>query len=380
MRPRTITVGGALYGPAMPSRLKCSYEPCDNRASGKHCSGHAAQLRTGKELTPLRKRGSGPDLCAYNDCPFESNQHGYCADHARQFKRGEELSRLEAGPPELCIFEGCDRQRYGKLELCSAHNQQKNKRQKLRPLYEHLIKADAVCKADVGCGHPVYANDYCRTHNEQQKNGRPFSVLPPPLSLDQVCTGPKCGREAVTPDRLCVSHGLLALRGEPIVPLKLRTSPEEIDDLIRRGVYWCISCQRELPLADFPMDNVRDRPRAKCKFCVGMELKAKNHQLTLVDIYRLFEYQDYKCAICSMTHQHESGLHLDHDHACCPNKGKSCGKCIRGLLCFNCNGGVLPSYERIRKNGPLFQPLEEYLDNPPALRLGLVSTAELRLF
>lgn len=35
--------------------------------------------------------------------------------------------------------------------------------------------------------------------------------------------------------------------------------------------------------------------------------------------------------------------HIDHDHACCPtSKGrrKKCGKCIRGLLCGNCNTGL----------------------------------------
>ena len=28
---------------------------------------------------------------------------------------------------------------------------------------------------------------------------------------------------------------------------------------------------------------------------------------------------------------------VDHDHACCPEGGRSCGKCIRGLLCMECN-------------------------------------------
>lgn len=29
-------------------------------------------------------------------------------------------------------------------------------------------------------------------------------------------------------------------------------------------------------------------------------------------------------------------LHVDHDHACCPGS-KTCGTCVRGVLCGGCN-------------------------------------------
>jgi hypothetical protein len=51
------------------------------------------------------------------------------------------------------------------------------------------------------------------------------------------------------------------------------------------------------------------------------------------------------CAICSAPEPGGRGsFHVDHDHKCCPGK-KSCGKCVRGLLCDWCNRRVLPVLE-----------------------------------
>jgi hypothetical protein len=45
------------------------------------------------------------------------------------------------------------------------------------------------------------------------------------------------------------------------------------------------------------------------------------------------------CSICGASGD-DVAFHVDHDHACCPGTGSSCGKCIRGLLCRNCNIGL----------------------------------------
>jgi len=52
---------------------------------------------------------------------------------------------------------------------------------------------------------------------------------------------------------------------------------------------------------------------------------------------RMLSEQDGLCAICRTPHPRS--LHVDHDHSCCPGD-KSCGACVRALLCDRCNRGL----------------------------------------
>ena len=72
----------------------------------------------------------------------------------------------------------------------------------------------------------------------------------------------------------------------------------------------------------------RKKSRLKTKYC-----------LTLEQWEQLFLHQNKQCAICGSSEPNGRGWNIDHDHSCCPG-GRSCGKCIRGILCHSCNTGI----------------------------------------
>ena len=66
----------------------------------------------------------------------------------------------------------------------------------------------------------------------------------------------------------------------------------------------------------------------------------QTYNLTPEQYNQMFQEQEGRCKICSK-HQIDlpRSLSVDHDHNCCPGD-KSCGNCIRGLICDRCNHGL----------------------------------------
>jgi len=62
----------------------------------------------------------------------------------------------------------------------------------------------------------------------------------------------------------------------------------------------------------------------------------KRYSITVDDYDNMFKKQKGLCAICGKSETEKNNLSVDHDHNCC-SQHKSCGKCIRGLLCHRCN-------------------------------------------
>lgn len=71
------------------------------------------------------------------------------------------------------------------------------------------------------------------------------------------------------------------------------------------------------------------------------------YRIRLADFRQMLDEQGGCCAACRKQPDPRrngiagTGLVIDHDHSCCPgtrmNGGRICGKCVRGLLCQQCN-------------------------------------------
>lgn len=114
-----------------------------------------------------------------------------------------------------------------------------------------------------------------------------------------------------------------------------------------------------------------DRPhyaKDRCKSCYNISIrpdrteyfkqynKSKKYGLNPDDFEKLSELQNGVCAVCELPPESGKRLRIDHDHSCCPGP-KSCGNCVRGLLCDYCNRYLVSALEN-----PLIEKARQYLE------------------
>jgi len=190
-----------------------------------------------------------------------------------------------------------------------------------------------ICQLD-GCERDHYGHGYCLTHMRRwRKTGDP-GPAEITRKVRAACVFAECGRPAVS-QGLCNSHSSQARRGKPLAPLRPRTKSVTRDEFGRKP---CSTCKGWLDPADFyPNPKHSDGLNAYCKRCDRSARLLRSYGITLAQYEAMLEAQGGVCAICAGAPKDGPSLHVDHDHACCPGRKKSCGQCLRGLLCEDCN-------------------------------------------
>lgn len=208
-----------------------------------------------------------------------------------------------------CIMENCSRPLYGR-GLCSAHWQRKRRGAPMDtpiapPLGAPRTKIKPPCKVP-GCDRPHFGKGYCSAHLYRFRNGLDLQApIRGYYEKGQKCVAPGCEYEARANSRCSTHYG-----------------------------QW-----------------VKKHSTRKCRIeCCGNTLNAKGlcqmhrnvelrYGISAEEWEVLYSRSGGKCGICEKPVT-RGEAHTDHDHNCCPGSSNSCGRCVRGVLCRECNQGI----------------------------------------
>ena len=126
-----------------------------------------------------------------------------------------------------------------------------------------------------------------------------------------------------------------------------------IDQFTKQGQYYrhrCKLCNTKRVRAYY-----KEHPDRYAKWAEAQgKMRYRKHGLTQVQIEAIVEANGSMCAVCG----NRPWTDIDQDHRCCPGS-YSCGECVRGLLCNQCNvaAGLL------RDNPDTIRSMLRYIEN-----------------
>lgn len=102
-------------------------------------------------------------------------------------------------------------------------------------------------------------------------------------------------------------------------------------------------------------NNNPDKKAEKIKLNSGKDPNWKRHHITEKTFNEMLDKNNGLCYACNIN----KGTSIDHDHSCCSGN-RSCGKCVRGILCNQCNTAL----GLIKDSKNTLNNLIKYLDKP----------------
>lgn len=173
------------------------------------------------------------------------------------------------------------------------------------------------------CGRRVSSLSLCKTHYEQRRTGRELKPIRQMVSrgMHTKCTFPECGRPHSSMG-YCSSHYQQKAKGATLSPLRGWVSQADWGTVCRYG-----SCQ----------EKPHSRGLCIVHYGRGISQFARDAILAL---------QGGRC-LCGTSDPGDTGWQLDHAHECNqPHKPENyCSKCVRGMLCLQCNRHAIAWYE-----------------------------------
>lgn len=264
--------------------------------------------------------------CLVETCQREYYTKGYCRPHYKRAAAGKPLDVEKPELPTYCSQPGCGRVRLAK-GLCQPHYV----RQSRGKSFATPIGFREACSVE-GCDEREHSQTLCRSHYaEKRRRDNP-----------RYCTVAGCLRRGVV-DGLCDLHYRRQRRGMSLESkISARRTSAEI--LIRdaEGNKYCPKCEDWLAEDCFrPRSRSSDGLACYCMVCTDWSTSLGKYGLTTETYIALVNAQGDSCAICGTDNPGGKWNKwcVDHDHSCCPGQ-KTCGNCVRGLLCIRCNTGL----------------------------------------
>lgn len=216
--------------------------------------------------------------CSYHKCSVAASTQGLCAAHYAQQRAGRPLTDVKRIMPRG-------------------------------------VRGIEEC-ADVGCDRLVLKAWLCAGHYKQKASGQDPKAIRdrgPVGANDGPCAADACSNDAAARG-LCSGHYEQQRLGRPLTDIRERR----------------VGCD---------VDNCDSKHDAK-GVCATHYSILTRFNLTAERYSDMLCEQDGGCAICGLRCASGKALAVDHDHACCPESGVSCGKCVRGLVCARHNLGL----------------------------------------